>query len=88
MQPPIDDTDDTNDHFEDVHGVKGGPTRLKPFQEIAVNENLQFEIQKMGDIENFGDDKKLEILRGLYINCQSRAVINKTNDKSEAFLNE
>ena len=84
----IDDTDDANDHVEEVHGVKGGPTRLKPFQEVAVNENLQFEIKKLGEIENYGDDKKLEMLRGLYINCQSRAVISKTNDKSEAFLIE
>ena len=84
----IDDSDDATEHVEDVHGVKGGPTRLKPFQEIAVNENLQLEIKKLGDIENFGEAKKLEMLRGLYINCQSRAVISKTNDKSEAFLNE
>ena len=84
----IDDTDDANDHVEEVHGVKGGPTRLKPFQEIPVNENLNFEIKKLGDIENYGDDKKLEMLRGLYINCQSRGVISKTNDKQEAFLNE
>ena len=64
------------------------PTKLNPFLEIAVNEQLPFEIQKLGDIENFGNDKKLEIVRGLYIYCQSRGVVSKTNDKSEAFLKE
>ena len=76
------------EHFEEVHGVKGGPTRLLPFQEIAVNEQLPFEIQKLGDIENFEQEKKIEVVRGLYIYCQSLAVGNKTNDKSEACLNE
>ena len=32
------DNDDIVEHFEDVHGVKGGPTKLNPFLEIAVNE--------------------------------------------------
>ena len=84
----LDDNDEVNEHFEDTYGVKGGPTRLLPFQEIAVNEQLPFEIQKLGDIENYGMDKKLEIVRGLYIYCQSRGVINRTNDKSEVYLSE
>ena len=42
----------------------------------------------MGDIENFGDDKKLETVRSLFVYCQSRDVVSKTNDKSEAFLKE
>ena len=31
------DSDDIEEHFEDVHGVKGGPTKLNPFREITVN---------------------------------------------------
>ena len=84
----LDDDNDTTVHFEEVHGVVGGPTRLTRLQEVSVNEHLPFEIKKLGDIENYGDDKRLEIIRGLYIHCQSRAVISKTNDKSEAFLRE
>ena len=76
------DNDDITEHFEDVHGVKGGPTKLNPFLEISVNAQLPFEIQTLGDIENFGKDKKLEIVRGLYIYCQSRDVVSKTNDLS------
>ena len=82
------DQDDITEHFEDVHGVKGGPTKLNPFREITVNAALPFEIQKLGDIENFGDDKKLETVRSLFVYCQSRDVVSKTNDKSEAFLKE
>ena len=82
------DNDDISEHFDDVHGVKGGPTKLNPFLEITVNAQLPFEIKKLGDIENFGNDKKLEIVRGLYVYCQSRDVVSKTNDKSEAFLKE
>ena len=78
------DQDDITEHFEDVHGVKGGPTKLNPFREITVNAALPFEIQKLGDIENFGDDKKLETVRSLYVYCKSRDVVSKTNDKSEA----
>ena len=66
----------------------GGPTKLTQFQEIAVNEQLPFEIKKLGDIENFGSDKKLEIVRGLYVHCQSRGVVSSTNNKAEAFLKE
>ena len=83
------DIDDVEDHFEEVHGIKGGATRLlPPFQEIVVNEQLAFVIPKLGDIENYGQDKKLEVVRGLYITCQSRGVVNRTNDKSEACLME
>ena len=82
------DSDEIEEHFEDVHGVKGGPTKLNPFREITVNAQLTFEIPKMVDIENVGDDKKLEMLRGLYVHCQSRDVISKTSNKSEAFLKE
>ena len=82
------DSDDIEDHFEDTHGIKGGPTKLNPFLEVTVNAQLPFEIPKLGDIENFGDDKKLETVRGLYVYCQSRDVVSKTNDKSEAFLKE
>ena len=31
------DNDDIIEHFEDVHGVKGGPTKLNPYREITVN---------------------------------------------------
>ena len=82
------DQDDITEHFEDVDGVKGGPTKLNPFLEISVNAQLPFEIQKLGDIENFGNDKKLETVRSLFVYCQSRDVVSKTNDKSEAFLKE
>ena len=82
------DNDDIIEHFEDTHGIKGGPTKLNPFLEITVNAQLPFEIQKLGDIENFGDDKKLETVRSLFVYCQSRDVVSKTNDKSEAFLKE
>ena len=82
------DNDDIVEHFEDTHGIKGGPTKLNPFLEITVNAQLPFEIQKLGDIENFGDDKKLETVRSLFVYCQSRDVVSKTNDKSEAFLKE
>ena len=43
------DSDDIAEHFEDVHGVKGGPTKLNPHLEISVNAQLPFEIQKLGD---------------------------------------
>ena len=82
------DVDEIAEHLEDVHGVKGGPTKLNPFREITVNAQLTFEIPKMVDIENVGDDKKLEKIRGLYVLCQSRDVISKTNNKAEAFLKE
>ena len=82
------DDDDIKEHFENVHGVVGGPTRLTQFKQIAVNVQLPFVIEKLGDIENFGSDKKLEIVRGLYVLCQSRGVVSSTNNKAEASLNE
>ena len=82
------DQDDITEHLEDVHGVKGGATKLHPFREITVNTALPFELQKLGEIENFGDDKKSEIVKSIYVYCQSRGVISKTNDESEAFLKE
>ena len=77
------DNDDITEHFEDVHGVQGGPTKLNPFLEISVNAQLPFEIQKLGDIENVGNDKKLEIVRGLFVYCQSRDVVSKTNERGK-----
>ena len=82
------DDDDIKEHFENVHGVIGGPAKLTRFQRIAVNEQLPFEIKKLGEIENFGNAKKLEIVRGLYVLCQSRGVVSDTNNKAEAFLKE
>ena len=82
------DNDDVSDHFENVHGIRGGATRLLPFQEITVNEQLAFVIPKLADIENFGQEKKLEVVRGIFITCQSRGVLNNTNDKTEACLRE
>ena len=82
------DQDDITDHFEEVHGVMGGATKLHPCREITVNASLPFEIQKLGEIENFGDDKKSETVRSIFVYCQSRDVISKTNDESEAYLRE
>ena len=65
------DDDDIKEHFENVHGVIGGPAKLTRFQQVRVNEQLPFEIKKLGEIENFSNAKKLEIVRGLYVNCQS-----------------
>ena len=80
--------EDVDDHFEDVHGIEGGATRLLPFREIAVNESIPFEVPKLADIENYGQDKKIEVIRALYITCQARGVVNKTNNRNEACLNE
>ena len=55
--------------IQGLRATRGYYKQYLPFQEIAVHEQLPFEIQKMGDIENFGIDKKLEIVRGLYIYC-------------------
>ena len=80
--------EDVDDHFEDTHGIVGGAARLLPFQEIAVNEQMHLVIPKVGEIENYSQDKKIEVVRGLYITCQARGVLNKTNDRSEACLME
>ena len=82
------DQDDITDHLEEVHGVKGGVTKLQPCREITVNANLPFEIQKLGEIEHYGEDKKMETIRSILVNCQSRDVISKTFDESEAYLRE
>ena len=80
--------EDVDDHFEDVHVIEGGATRLLPFQEIAVNESIPFVIPKLAEIENYGQDKKIEVIRALYITCQARGVVNKTNNRNEACLME
>ena len=77
-----------DDHFEDVHGIRGGATALLPFQEIEVNVTIPFEVPYLATIENAGQDKKSEIIRAFYIQCVSRGVVNKTNNKNEACLNE
>ena len=45
--------EDVDDHFEDVHELVGGATRLLPFQEITVNEQIPLVIPKLGEIENY-----------------------------------
>ena len=85
---PLRSKEDVDDHFEDVHGIEEGATRLLPFQEIAVNESLPFKIPKLAEIENYGQDKKIEVIRALYITCAARGVVNKTNNRNEACLNE
>ena len=82
------DQDDITDHFEEVHGVMGGATKLHPCREITVNASLPFELQKLGEIENYGEDKKMETVRSILVYCQSRDVISKTFDESEAYLRE
>ena len=77
-----------DDHFEDVHGIRRGATALLPFQEIEVNVTIPFEVPDLAAIENVGQDKKSKIIRAFYIQCVSRGVVNKTNNKNEACLNE
>ena len=76
------------DHFEDVHGIRGGATVLLPYQDIEVDAKMTFEAPDLSAIVNLGNDKKAEVIRAFFIQCVSRGVVNKIRNWNNSTLNE
>ena len=84
---PMMEQEEIDEHINNVHGVEGGVTTLKPVQIIEVDTKIAFTLPSLLEIELVGPDKRTTMINSVFTRSVARNIINKTSNKNTADLN-
>ena len=84
---PMMEQEEIDEHINNVHGVVGGVTTLKPVQVIEVDTKIAFTLPSLLDIELVEPDKRTTMINYVFTRGVARNVINKTSNRNTEDLN-